>query len=75
MKSDSSELVDRACLLEQEMRDAAIAEASRRKEPPASFNGADCVECDGPIVAGRLALGYFTCIHCQTRIEAKRRTG
>ncbi len=60
-----------AAELEQRHRDAALATHMRQVKPPVDFNGTDCVDCDEPILAPRLALGRWTCVECQTRKEKR----
>lgn len=61
--------------MEHEVRERAIQEASYRAAPQKHpcFDGLHCVQCDGEIPAGRLALGRVRCIHCQEYLERHHR--
>lgn len=62
--------LEMADALTQSERDTGIAAARRVEKAPASFNGVDCVDCEGEIPAGRLALGKFRCVNCQEYKES-----
>ena len=61
--------------LEQAERDIGL-EAIRKQmaaKPPADFDGENCVPCGLEIHPGRLALGKWTCIVCQDRIDKRNK--
>lgn len=62
-----------AACLEEQHRQAALEQHQRQlrvQRPPAGFNmeAPECV-CGMPIPRARVALGYYNCVDCQTRIE------
>lgn len=64
--------LDRASELEEFQRQAAIRAAqSKLGKPPTSFDGLNCVDCEEEIEEGRLAIGKYTCFHCQTKRERR----
>lgn len=62
---------DQASAIEERtLRQALQAQAQKAQlATPSEFDGLHCVECDVEILQGRLALGKFTCVECQTAIE------
>ena len=68
--------IEMAEKLEQEQRRQAIAAAALRAAPEThpKFNGKDCLNYDGKIPKGQLALDRIRCVHCQELIERRRRT-
>ena len=64
--------LDRASELEEAQRQAAIRAAqSKLGKPPAGFDGENCVDCEEEIEEGRLAIGKYTCFHCQPKRERR----
>jgi hypothetical protein len=59
--------------LDSAQRDASVAAASRaaQAESHPNFDGQHCIDCDGEIPAGRLALGRIRCVYCQESRERK----
>lgn len=56
------------CLAEAERR--ARGKSAPERHP--DFDGEHCVDCDEPVVAGRLALGKVRCLDCQLLLEKRR---
>lgn len=51
--------------------DLALQLRAGKVVPPAGWDGHSCVDCDEEVrPPARLALGYFTCITCQTARES-----
>lgn len=73
MSENSADNLDHASEVEQGFRDRAIAAARRLPPVPKDFDGKTCVECSEDIPEQRLALGKFTCVHCQAVIERTTR--
>ena len=69
MSDHSADSLDHASDVEQAFRDAAITAARAQALKPADFDGENCYDCGLEIPAGRLALGRFTCVECQTLKE------
>ena len=69
MSDHSADSLDHASDVEQAFRDAAITAARAQARKPADFDGENCYDCGLEIPAGRLALGKFTCVECQTLKE------
>ena len=69
MSDHSADSLDHASDVEQAFRDAAITAARTQAQKPADFDGENCYDCGLEIPAGRLALGKFTCVECQTLKE------
>lgn len=69
----SADVNDNASELESLFREAAIQDVRIRMTPPKEFDGEHCTECDVAIVQGRLALGFYTCVECQSAIEKRKR--
>lgn len=69
MSDHSADSLDHASDVEQAFRDAAITAARAQVQKPADFDGENCYDCGLEIPAGRLALGKFTCVECQTLKE------
>lgn len=65
--------IDRAQQREQEDRDRAIADALAHSQ--GRKGSTVCKVCDDLMDPRRTALGLDTCFECQTRIEAKVKTG
>lgn len=64
--------LDRASELEEIQRQAAIQATQRRLSTvPPDFDGLNCVDCEEEIEEGRLAIGKYTCFHCQTKRERR----
>lgn len=41
--------------------------------PPDGWDGMSCVDCEGPVTpAGRLELGFYTCLACQVEREVAK---
>jgi RNA polymerase-binding transcription factor DksA len=70
--------LDRAAELTMQLQEAAIAESIRAAAPQqvqlqdGSWPNPDCVDCEEPIPAARLALGRIRCVHCQGLLERGR---
>lgn len=61
--------IERAQIHEMETRSDAIA---RRLPVPTPGQGSEiCTRCEGTVPKARAALGYRTCVECQSRIERK----
>lgn len=69
----SADVNDNASELEDLFREAAIQDVRLRMAPPKDFDGEHCTECDSAILQGRLALGFYTCVECQSAIEKRKR--
>lgn len=73
--SGPADILDQAAELSQKMGDMALAAARAKARPEqvarddGSWPHPDCVDCDEPIPAARLALGKIRCIACQTQRE------
>lgn len=70
-----SDDIGRAQAREEEMRQDALAEQSRRAHAEAGDSALTCAMCEAPIPeARRLAVpGVTTCVDCQTAKEASGR--
>lgn len=68
-----SDQCDIAAENEERFRNEAIRAAAAKRKAPDDFDGTHCVECDVEIPAGRLALGCFTCVECQTFLENQKK--
>ena len=70
-----SDDIDRAQAREEEMREDALAEQSRRAHAESGDSALTCAMCEAPIPeARRLAVpGVTTCVDCQTSKEASGR--
>lgn len=55
-------------------RDNAIRHILKaaNEKPPRDFDGKHCVDCDLEIPKERLAIGRWTCVHCQALKEKRR---
>ena len=73
MSDNSADSLDHASDVEQAFRDAAITAARAQARKPAGFDGENCYDCGLEIPAGRLALGKFTCVGCQTLREKSQK--
>lgn len=67
--NDESDVASRNEL--QANADAVKRAVERAKipPPPEDFDGKTCVKCGEDIPAGRLVLGYFICVACQSAKE------
>ncbi len=68
---DNGDSLDHASDLEMMHREQALANLRNRVEMPADFEAPYCYSCDAEIPAGRLKLGYWTCIQCQEKLELR----
>lgn len=68
-----SDVIDRACEREEEMRRDALAEQARRAATVAGDSALVCIECDTEIPEGRrIAIpGTQLCVECQRLRERK----
>ena len=68
---------DRATFVESLHNEEAIARVLIQGAPRTSpdFDGENCIDCDEAIEpAGRISLGYQTCLHCQSLLEKRGKT-
>lgn len=75
MKELLTDQADIASENEDAYRNEALRKVTQaaNAKPPKDFDGESCVECGLEIPKGRLALGKWTCIFCQTvRDKSKR---
>lgn len=58
---------------ERQAREDAIQASARAMAPQyhPDFDGANCVLCDDPLPALRLAMHKVRCVMCQTRLEKR----
>jgi RNA polymerase-binding transcription factor DksA len=75
MQERHADPLDEAAALSHALTDAAIDEVRRANAPEThpDFDGEHCLDCDVAIPAGRLALGKIRCVHCQERLELRRK--
>lgn len=45
----------------------------RVRTPPLEFDGTNCTDCGEAVEPPRLALGFWRCIDCATRLEQQQR--
>ena len=57
--------------IEQAERDVALAaiRSQMAAKAPLGFDKVNCMDCGLTIPKGRLALGKWTCVHCQELID------
>lgn len=73
------DVLDQASRLTQTLNDAYVGQARLLNAPQQKQNAdgswpiTECVDCDDPIPAGRLALARIRCIHCQEDVEREGR--
>jgi RNA polymerase-binding transcription factor DksA len=75
MQERHADPLDEAAALSSAITDAAIEEVRRANAPEThpDFDGKSCVECGELIPRERLALGKVRCVHCQSRLELRRK--
>jgi RNA polymerase-binding transcription factor DksA len=75
MQERHADPLDEAAALSSAITDAAIEEVRRANAPEThpDFDGESCVDCGELIPKERLALGKVRCVHCQGRLELRRR--
>ena len=61
---------DKATELEEHHRAQMLKRMAERMKPPSEFDSKHCVECGDEIISARLAIGKWTCIYCQTRLDS-----
>jgi len=49
------------------------AEQMNAPERHPDFDGIHCLDCDEPLVKGRLSLGKIRCVECQRILEIKQK--
>jgi len=71
--------LDRASAIEQSKTEESI-NASRRAAAPEQVQDAtgrwqtyECVDCGDDLIGARLQMGKVRCVHCQTKLEYKRK--
>lgn len=70
MRESTGDIVDQAADIQEHFLEQARTEQARKMgTAPEDFDGKHCTECGAGIVAGRLALGRWTCIECQEVLE------
>lgn len=65
---------DRASLLEEKARIAAITAMRKEPKPPADWDKETCYECGVDLPQQRIDAGRFLCVGCKT-IEEKKQKG
>ena len=65
---------DRASLLEEKARIAAITAMRKEPKPPADWDKETCYECGVDLPQQRIDAGRFLCVVCKT-IEEKKLKG
>ena len=63
---------DMASKTEEDFKEDSLFNIRARLKAPSTFNGLDCIACDGEIPKDRLATGAWRCIHCQTLFERNK---
>ena len=71
--AEGADNLDHVSDAEEAFRQAAIKHARLKDDTPKDFDGSSCYDCEDPIPEGRLKLGKFTCIICQTIREKRAR--
>ena len=65
--------IDHSVSMQERLNELEVEEARRKAvlHPPAGFDHEHCVDCEEPIPAVRLNLGFFRCFECQSFLEMK----
>lgn len=67
---------DRASKIELVTTEECIKKVlSGIERAPGDFDGVHCVDCNEPIPEARLKTGAFRDIHCQSKLELKKKQG
>ena len=71
--AEGADNLDHVSDAEEAFRQAAIRHVRLKDDTPRDFDGTSCYDCEELIPEGRLKLGKYTCISCQTIREKQSR--